>query len=217
MVIGISLDLLQRENCSYIKIKTGERGFQSVRRKLICLLTTICYLPRSPKCAASMWLGCFLRMAVRPRANESMFAEMALMAIWLGPDTSCGALWFLNPREGECGLTGAEDGQKICIENKCNLWTNHVGHCSCIQSWYLIALIATVIICYKLNFWIFYPLNLITPYYSLKYWYRRKTLSQFAMCTYVVIYTNISLLLDNLTFFVYTVSSTNTYPLSFNR
>lgn len=54
-----------------------------------------------------MWLGCFLRMAVRPRAKESMFAEMALIATWLGPATSRMAWWLRRLWEGEWGLAGA--------------------------------------------------------------------------------------------------------------
>lgn len=69
-------------------------------------------VPRSPKCAASMWLGCFLRMAVRPRAKESMLAEMALMATWLGPAASWMAWWFLAPSDGEWGLAGAASGRQ---------------------------------------------------------------------------------------------------------
>lgn len=68
----------------------------------------ICCAPRSPKWAASMWLGCFLRMAVRPRANESMLAEMALMATWLGPAASRMAWWFLA---GELGNTAEPAGE----------------------------------------------------------------------------------------------------------
>lgn len=76
-------------------------------------------VPRSPKCAASMWLGCFLRMAVRPRAKESMLAEMALMATWLGPAASWMALWFLSPSDGEWGLAGAAGGgQKTDVRQK---------------------------------------------------------------------------------------------------
>lgn len=67
-------------------------------------------LPRSPKCAASMWLGCFLRMAVRPRAKESMLAEMALMATWLGPAACWTAWWFPSPSDGEWGLGEAVGG-----------------------------------------------------------------------------------------------------------
>ena len=72
----------------------------------------LCSVPRSPKCAASMWLGCFLRMAVRPRANESMLAEMALMATWLGPAASWMAWWFLASRDGDWRLAGAARGQQ---------------------------------------------------------------------------------------------------------
>jgi len=66
-------------------------------------------VPKSPKCTASMWLGCFLRIAVRPRANESMLAEIALMATWLGPAASRIAWWLRPLREGEWGDTGAGD------------------------------------------------------------------------------------------------------------
>lgn len=63
-------------------------------------------LPKSPKWAASMWLGCFLRAAVRLLEKESMLAEMALMATWLGPAASSKA-WFLVLLWGECTGTGA--------------------------------------------------------------------------------------------------------------
>lgn len=53
-----------------------------------------CHLPKSPKWAASMWLGCFLSVAVLLLEKESMLAEMALIAIWLGPAASSKA-WFL--------------------------------------------------------------------------------------------------------------------------
>lgn len=67
-------------------------------------------VPRSPKCAASMWLGCFLRIAVRPLAKESMFAEMALKATLLSPEASGKALWFLVACDGDWGLSGAGSG-----------------------------------------------------------------------------------------------------------
>lgn len=63
-------------------------------------------LPKSPKWAASMWLGCFLRAAVRLLEKESMLAEMALMATWLGPAASSKA-WFLVLLWGECTGIGA--------------------------------------------------------------------------------------------------------------
>lgn len=63
-------------------------------------------LPKSPKWAASMWLGCFLRAAVRLLENESMLAEMALIATWLGPAASSKA-WFLVLLWGECTGPGA--------------------------------------------------------------------------------------------------------------
>lgn len=83
-------------------------------------MNTSC-VPRSPKWAASMWLGCFLRIAVRPRAKESMLAEMALMATWLGPAASWMALWFLPANNGEWDPAGAASGrEKIREETKHN-------------------------------------------------------------------------------------------------
>lgn len=83
-------------------------------------MNTSC-VPRSPKWAASMWLGCFLRMAVRPRAKESMLAEMALMATWLGPAASWMALWFLPANNGEWDPAGAASGrEKVREETKDN-------------------------------------------------------------------------------------------------
>ena len=46
---------------------------------------------------------------MRPRAKESMLAEMALMATWLGPAASWMA-WFLSPNDGESGLAGVGSG-----------------------------------------------------------------------------------------------------------
>lgn len=53
------------------------------------------HLPRSPKWAASMWLGCFLSVAVLLLEKESMLAEMALIATWLGPAASSKAWFFV--------------------------------------------------------------------------------------------------------------------------
>ena len=64
------------------------------------------HLPRSPKWAASMWLGCFLSVAVLLLEKESMLAEMALIATWLGPAASSKA-WFLVLFCGECTATEA--------------------------------------------------------------------------------------------------------------
>lgn len=64
-------------------------------------------------------------MAVRPRANESMLAEMALMATWLGPAASRMAWWFL---EGELGDTAEPAGEKKSGEEnkfKYSLYNEH--------------------------------------------------------------------------------------------
>lgn len=76
------------------------------------LTKTQSHLPRSPKWAASMWLGCFLSVAVLLLEKESMLAEMALIATWLGPAASSKA-WFLVLFCGECTDIEAIIFQKI--------------------------------------------------------------------------------------------------------
>lgn len=56
-----------------------------------------------------MWLGCFLRAAVR-LLEESMLAEMALIATWLGPAASSKA-WLLVLLCGECTGIAARRGE----------------------------------------------------------------------------------------------------------
>lgn len=63
---------------------------------------------------------------MRPRANESMLAEMALMATWLGPAASRMAWWFLEGEWGDSAEpSGGKEKSERKIKFKCSLYNEH--------------------------------------------------------------------------------------------